>query len=160
MNRALSFLFLIVATSLASATHAQQPDELDRQRLINEVRNYKHDFLAKDLELTKSQQNDFFALYDEMEERIEKLNSDTRDLVQRTISDPAASDVELDAAARAVYQLKNEESNIELEYFDHFKKILQPWQLILLKNAERKFTRQLMIQHRRLKNADPERRKP
>ncbi len=95
-----------------------------------------------------------------MEERIEKLNSDTRDLVQRTISDPAASDVELDAAARAVYQLKNEESNIELEYFDHFKKILQPRQLILLKNAERKFTRQLMIQHRRLKNADPERRKP
>lgn len=160
MNRALSFILFAVAVSVAAVSYAQQPDENDRQKWISEVRNYKHEFLAKELDLTKSQQNDFFAAYDEMEDRIEKLNSETRDLVQQTVSNPEATDVELDAASRAIYQLKNEEGNIELEYFDRFKKILQPRQLIQLKNAERKFTQQLMIHHRRLKKANNDRRKP
>ena len=115
--------------------------------------------MAKELDLSKSQQSEFFDIYDEMEDRVEKLNSESRDLVQRVLSDPDATDVELDAAARVVYQLKNEESKIELEYFDRFKKILQPRQLILLKSAERKFTQQLMIHHRRLKKADNGRKK-
>ncbi|MDE6239290.1 MAG: hypothetical protein K2M54_04790, partial [Muribaculaceae bacterium] len=105
------------------------------------------------------QQQEFFSAYDEMEDRINRLNSETRELEQRVMSNDNASDVELDAAARAVYQLKNEESKIELEYFDQFKKILQPKQLIRLKNAERKFTQQLMNHHRRLKIADGGRRK-
>ena len=76
---------------------------------MTEMRNFKHDFLAKDLDLSKEQQQEFFSAYDEMEDRINRLNSETRDLEQRVMSDDNASDVELDAAARAVYQLKNEE---------------------------------------------------
>lgn len=161
MYRALSFIFFVIAASSLSAIYAQpsQPDDSDRQKWMTEMRNFKHDFLAKDLDLTKDQQQEFFAAYDQMEDRINRLNADTRELEQRVLADDDASDVELDAAARAVYQLKNEESKIELEYFDQFKKILQPKQLIRLKNAERKFTQQLMIHHRRLKNAESGRRK-
>ncbi len=147
--------------SSLSTVYAQQsqPDEPDRQKWMTEMRNFKHDFLAKDLDLSKEQQQEFFASYDEMEDRINRLNAETRDLEQRVLADDDATDVELDAAARAVYQLKNEESKIELEYFDQFKKILRPQQLIRLKNAERKFTQQLMNHHRRLKNNDGGRRK-
>ena len=159
MNKALSFILFFFSSSFSFISFAQQPDENDRQKWISEVRNYKHEFLAKELDLSKSQQSEFFDIYDEMEDRVEKLNSESRDLVQRVLSDPDATDVELDAAARVVYQLKNEESKIELEYFDRFKKILQPRQLILLKSAERKFTQQLMIHHRRLKKADNGRKK-
>lgn len=161
MYKALSFIFFVLAVSSLSPVYAQpsQPDESDRQKWMTEMRNFKHDFLAKDLDLSKEQQQDFFAAYDEMEDRINRLNAETRELEQSVLSDDNASDVELDAAARAVYQLKNEESKIELEYFDQFKKILQPKQLIRLKNAERKFTQQLMIHHRRLKNGEGGRRK-
>ncbi len=156
MNRALSFLLILLATAslLKASAQAPQPDENDRQKWFSEVRNFKHDFLAKELDLTKEQQRDFYAAYDEMEDRINRLNSETRDLEQRTISDEQATDVQLDAAARAMYQLKSEEGKIELEYYDRFRSILQPRQMLRLKNAERKFTQQLMIHHRRLKNAD------
>ncbi len=161
MYRALSFIFFVITMSSLSTVYAQQsqPDEPDRQKWMTEMRNFKHDFLAKDLDLSKEQQQEFFASYDEMEDRINRLNAETRDLEQRVLADDDATDVELDAAARAVYQLKNEESKIELEYFDQFKKILRPQQLIRLKNAERKFTQQLMNHHRRLKNNDGGRRK-
>lgn len=150
----------MAAASLSSVfAQSVQPDESDRRKWMTEMRNFKHDFLAKDLNLTKEQQQEFFASYDEMEDRIDRLNAETRDLEQRIMTDSDASDVEVDAAARAVYQLKSEESKIELEYFDRFKEILQPRQLIKLKNAERKFTQQLMIHHRRLKNNDGGRRK-
>lgn len=150
----------MAAASLSSVfAQSVQPDESDRRKWMTEMRNFKHEFLAKDLNLTKEQQQEFFASYDEMEDRIDRLNAETRDLEQRIMTDSDASDVEVDAAARAVYQLKSEESKIELEYFDRFKEILQPRQLIKLKNAERKFTQQLMIHHRRLKNNDGGRRK-
>lgn len=159
MNRTFSLLIALLVSSFIFASAQSQPDENDRQRWINEVRNFKHEFLAKDLDLSKEQQKDFFAAYDEMEDRINQLNIETRDLEQKVLFDPDASDVELEAAARMSYILKNEESKIELEYFDKFKAMLSPRQLIRLKSAERKFTQQLMQHHRRLKNADGGRKK-
>lgn len=159
MRRTSSLIIALVVSFTFIATAQSQPDENDRQKWMSEVRNFKHEFLAKDLDLTKDQQRDFFPAYDEMEDRLSRLNIETRELEQKALADPATSDVALDAAARASYSLKNEESKIELEYFDTFKKILSPKQLIRLKNAERKFTQQLMIHHRRLKKAEGAQRK-
>lgn len=159
MSRTSSLIIALVVSLTFTATAQSQPDENDRQKWISEVRNFKHEFLAKDLDLTKDQQRDFFTAYDEMEDRISRLNIETRELEQKALADPETSDVALDAAARASYSLKNEESKIELEYFDKFKEILTPKQLIRLKNSERKFTQQLMIHHRRLKKADGPQRK-
>ena len=154
MKKTLSLLIVLLTFSSVYATAQSQPDASDRQKWMNEVRNFKHDFLAKELDLTKDQQKDFFTAYDEMEDRINRLNVETRDLEQKVMTDQNASDVELDAAARSIYFLKNEESKIETEYFDRFKEILSPRQLIQLKTSERKFTQQLMQHHRRLKKAD------
>ena len=160
MIRKAYLLIVLVASFSVIAAAQNQNDNIDRQKWMNEMRNFKHDFLAKDLELSKEQQHDFFAAYDEMEDRINRLNLETRELEQKTLADPDASDVALEAAARASYHLKNEECKIELEYFDKFKEILSPQQLIRLKNSERKFTQQLMQHHRRLRNPDGEHRKP
>lgn len=122
----------------------------DRQRWLQEIRTYKHDFLADKLNLSRDQQNTFFPLYDEMEDRIEALNSETRDIENRVVDDAAASDTELKNAARAIFELKQAEGTIELEYFEKFKEILQARQLLMLKNAERQFTRQLVNKHRRM----------
>lgn len=158
MNKIVSLLFSVVLLSTFAASAQARQDDGDRKKWISEVRNFKHDFFVKDLELTKEQQKDFFAAYDEMEDRINQLNSDTREFEQKVLADPEASDVELEAAATKSYELKSEESKIELEYFDKFKSILSPRQLIRLKSAERKFTQQLMQHHRRLKHADGSRR--
>lgn len=153
--RHLYFLAVIIFISVVRAD--AQPPQLDdegRQRWMTEIRNYKHDFFTKELELSEDQQRDFFAEYDQMEDRINKLNSETRELEEKTIDNPDASDVELEATARALFEIKGEESKIELEYFEKFKNILQPKQLVLIKNTERKFTQQLVQHHRRLRNTE------
>ncbi|MBP2690964.1 MAG: hypothetical protein J6B44_03980 [Muribaculaceae bacterium] len=158
--RHLYFLAVIISISVVRAD--AQPPQLDdegRQRWMTEIRNYKHDFFTKELELSEDQQRDFFAEYDQMEDRINKLNSETRELEEKTIDNPDASDVELEATARALFEIKGEESKIELEYFEKFKNILQPKQLVLIKNTERKFTQQLVQHHRRLRSTESKRRR-
>lgn len=155
-------IILAVLISVGVIRSAAQPPQLDkdgRQRWMEELRNYKHEFMVKELDLSKEQQNEFFTEYDSMEDKLNSLNADTRELEQRVLADPDASDVELEATARALFDLKSEESKIELEYFEKFKNILTPKQLVRLKNTERKFTQQLVQHHRRLRKADDQRKK-
>lgn len=144
----LALFFAAIMPLLAQAQTGMTPN--DRQRWLQEIRTYKHDFLAKELELTRDQENQFFPLYDEMEDRIEQLNADTREIENRVTGDETVSDIEVRNAARAIFELKQSEGKIEMEYFEKFSDILSPRQLMQLKNAERKFTRQLINSHRRL----------
>ena len=61
-----SILVAVICMSLsASAVSAQAPlSENERTRWLSEIREYKHEFLAKDLELTREQQREFFPLYE------------------------------------------------------------------------------------------------
>ena len=103
-----------------------------------ELRPYQREFISRELDLTKDQERRFFPIYEEMNDRIDSLNEETRELERRTIDTPDASDTELEAAAQAVFDLKQKEGRIEAEYFEKFKEILTPRQLLKLKSAERK----------------------
>ncbi len=151
-RRFVSSLVLVLMLMSAFCAAAQgNLSDTDRQRWLQEIRTYKHEFLAKELSLSKDQQREFFALYDRMEDEVERLNSDTRDTEQRAIDNKDATDLELSNAARTIFELKRAEGQIEMTYFDKFRDILTPRQLLMLKNAERKFTQQLVNHHRRAK---------
>lgn len=141
----LTIILLLSVVSFASAaaqSSVLSPD--DRQRWLSEIRNYKHDFLARELDLSREQQNEFFPLYDEMEDRIEALNAQARDIEANVSENPDAGDLEILGAAYTQFELKKLEGEIELEYYDKFKEILNPRQLLQLKSAEKLFTRQLV----------------
>jgi len=76
MHLRLCFIALFAISVATSA--AQQLNEEDRNRYINEIREYKHEFLTKELSLSKEQQRDFFPAYDEMEDRVLRIGTDTR----------------------------------------------------------------------------------
>lgn len=149
---ALLFMAMVPAKALA-----QQLNEDDRNRYVNQIRAYKHDFLAKELGLSKAQQDAFFELYDAMEDRTMDLGGEVRDL-EKKASAAGASDEEMAAAAVALYSQKMREGEIEMEYYEKFKGTLTPAQLVALKSAERKFTKELMRQHRRLRGEKGARR--
>ena len=149
---ALLFMAMVPAKALA-----QQLNEDDRNRYVNQIRAYKHDFLAKELGLSKAQQDAFFELYDAMEDRTIDLGGEVRDL-EKKASAAGASDEEMAAAAIALYSQKMREGAIEIEYYEKFKETLTPAQLVALKSAERKFTQELMRQHRRLRGEKGARR--
>ncbi len=153
MKHKLTLLTLLFISILGSApAYAQkQLSDTDRQRWLSELRTYKHEYLTKELSLTKEQQRDFFPLYDKMEDEVERINTETRQL-ETTASDKTdASELELENAARTVFEQKRAEGQVEMTYFEKFKEILSPRQLLRLKNAERKFTQQLVKHHRRMK---------
>lgn len=139
----------------AEATYGQsaQLSDADRQRWLSELRTYKHEYLAKELELSNEQQRDFFPLYDSMEDEIERINSETRALEARVAENKDASDIEIENAARTVFEQKRAEGQVEMTYFEKFKEVLSPKQLLRIKNAERKFGQQLVKHHRRMRGS-------
>lgn len=139
---------MAIACTTAMAQRQPMTDE-ERDLWLAELRQYKHEFLAKELSLSTDQQEAFFPLYDEMDDQINQIAKEVRDL-EVTISNSAtASADEVQAAAFALFDQKRRESVVELLYFEKFKDTLTPKQLFRLKNAERKFTQQLVKHHRR-----------
>ncbi len=53
---------LISMASLSVFAQAPGPKDIDRDRFLSEIRNYKHEVLVKSLELTKEQQREFFPI--------------------------------------------------------------------------------------------------
>lgn len=153
MNKRILLSLVILISALCPLLPAAQDrlSDSDRQRWLSELRTYKHDYLVKELDLTKDQQREFFPLYDKMEDEVERISSETRALEAKA-DNKDASDLEIENAARTVFEQKRAEGQIEMTYFEKFKEILSPRQLLRLKNAERKFTQQLVKHHRRMRS--------
>lgn len=149
----LSISLLFALSALAFQAQAQSDDSTSvqtRQRWFNEVRNYKYEFFAKEMELTDEQQQAFFPEYEAMEKAIYSINRDARSLERKiATSEEPVSDMEYEAAAEALFKVKQKEGEIEMEYFKKFEQIVSYKQLFLLKQAEDKFTRRILNHHRK-----------
>lgn len=152
-----SVTLITLATSLllqCSAVSAQRPANEEREKWYKEMRDYKHSFLAKELDLNNEQQRKFFPVYDEMEDETAKLLHETRQMEDRVIKEGnSVTDIEYEKAAEALFEQKSKEGEIEKNYMKKFEPILTKKQLFMLKGAERKFTRDIMKHHRRLRSA-------
>ena len=74
---------------------------------------------------------------------------------RKSASSSEVSDLEYEKAAEAMIEVKGKEASVEEQYFAKFKTVLSPKQLFKLKQAERKFTRELMRQHSKMKERKP-----
>ena len=144
-------LFALFLTGAAADASAQQSEIKDLDKIIAEIRPYKHNFFISELKLSKDQAREFLALYDKMESELLTINEDTRELERSVNDDPSASDTETEAAARATFEQKQREAQVELLYYDKFKEILTQRQLLQLKSTEKRFTQKLARSHRKLR---------
>jgi Spy/CpxP family protein refolding chaperone len=150
----LSVLCALSAFNSVAQRQGKPLTDEDRQRIRSEIRSYKHEFLARELEMSREQQREFFPVYDEMDEAVDRINFETRELERKVSQKADASEVEIEAAARAVFSQKSAEGEVEKQYFDRFRQILSGKQLLRLRKAERKFTQRLMRHHRRAAGAE------
>ena len=150
MKQSAIIAFILVLFTSASS-FAQ--NNVDRKKWLKEIQEYKHEFLIKELDLTKEQQEKFLPMYDEMDCKIRQVNDQARDYQRkvRHMKDKA-SELEYEKAAEAQFEVKAKEGEIEKSYFSKFKTVLTPKQLFRLKHAEWKFTKELMKQHSRMKS--------
>lgn len=141
--------FALLLTVLPAQARGQE--DADRVQFKKELREYKHRFIARHLELTKEQEEPFFELYDKMEDETAKITNETREL-ERKISESGdeVTDLEYDTATDALFELKVKEGDIEKSYLDKFRTVLTKKQLFMLKSVERNFNKELMQHQQRL----------
>ena len=74
------FLILIVCVVSSTASFAQDKPhgQPDRNEWFKQMRQFKHKFLVKELSLTQQQQDEFFPLYDAMQNEMEQLQKTVR----------------------------------------------------------------------------------
>lgn len=144
-----ALLWLTLSASFSVSAAPQTPGE--REQWMTEMRQYKRIYFTKELELTRDQQNKFYPLYEEMEDKEAKINDEARAMEKRVAETSNASDLEYEKATEAVYDAAVRSAQLEREYMEKFKEILSRKQLFKLKGVERQFNREMMKQHHRLR---------
>ncbi len=146
-----ALLTIVLVAGASSAAAQQQPENLDVEKVLAEIRPYKHDFFIKKLKLTKEQASEYLPLYDQMEDELMSINQEIRELERTVLENPSATDEEIEAAARATFEQKQREAQTEMAYFEKFSNILTPRQLLQIKSVEKQFTQRLARTHRKMR---------
>ena len=110
-----------------SGAAAQQPlNEAERDRVFSEIRAYKHKLIAKELDLDNEQEKLFFPVYDKMDDQLQQIGAETRDLERNVLENVEASDTEVEAAAAAIYSQNSARERSRLNTMSSSKKSSRP----------------------------------
>ena len=138
MKRIVSMLIMVIA--ITAAATAQN----GRTKFATDMYQAKHEMIIEELGLTQTQQKQFMPLYEQMEREIYQVNRNARALAAEVEKKKNPSDRDYEVAASALSNTRMREGEIEAKYFEKFSKILSKKQLFLLKQAEGKFTREML----------------
>ena len=146
MKRLVSIL--IATLVIAGAVTAQNKG---RSKFATDMYQAKHEMIIEELGLTPTQQKQFMPLYEQMEREIYQVNRNARALAAEVEKKKNPSDRDYEVAASALSNTRVQEGDIEAKYFEKFSKILSKKQLFQLKQAEMKFTREMLSKKRNKK---------
>ena len=138
MKRIVSILIMVIA--ITAAATAQN----GRTKFATDMYQAKHEMIIEELGLTPTQQKQFMPLYEQMEREIYQVNRNARALASEVEKKKNPSDRDYEVAASALSNTRMREGEIEAKYFEKFSKILTKKQLFQLKQAEAKFTREML----------------
>ena len=144
MKRLVSIL--IATLVIAGAVTAQNKG---RSKFATDMYQAKHEMIIEELGLTPTQQKQFMPLYEQMEREIYQVNRNARALAAEVEKKKNPSDRDYEVAASALSNTRVQEGDIEARYFEKFSKILSKKQLFQLKQAERKFTQEMLSKKRK-----------
>ena len=144
MKRLVSILIALLV--FAGAVTAQNKG---RSKFATDMYQAKHEMIIEELGLTPTQQKQFMPLYEQMEREIYQVNRNARALAAEVEKKKNPSDRDYEVAASALSNTRVQEGDIEAKYFEKFSKILSKKQLFQLKQAERKFTQEMLSKKRK-----------
>ncbi len=157
MNRSIfSLIIAFVVLPFVSVFAEESGDTIknndSRSKWLNDVKDYKYQMLEREAQMTKEQAEQFFPLYQEMEQMVFSANLEARQMeTEVSYNFENATDENFRRAAEALSSVKVREAEIEQEYFPKFAKILSDKQLFLLKRAETHFATDMLRHYNRSK---------
>ena len=140
MQRILFTLILAVVTLAPACAQSKSKGDFEQKR--KEVIDFKVKYLIQETDLAADKQAEFERLYRQMEEEKHTMYSD---LFKRASAvNKSSADSEVLAVADMIAASKQKEGAIELKFYQQFKKLLTPRQLLTLKRSEDRFNRKVM----------------
>lgn len=146
MKKIISILIITLAVSTAAMAQS------GRTKFATDMYQAKHEMIIEEMGLTQTQASQFLPIYEQMEREIYQVNRNARVLAREVEKKKNPTDRDYEAAASALSSTRMREGEIEAKYFDKFSKILTKKQLFLLKQAEVKFTREMLNKNKKRKN--------
>lgn len=136
---------LISAHGKDNHNNRQQRTEWNREMLQAKI-----DYISRELDLSDEQKMKFAPIYESMDKEISQLMFQTRKMSKEVYEKgDKATDLELEKASEAMFEMKGKENQVEMKYYKQLKSLLTPRQLFKYKMAERKFNREIMEHHRK-----------
>ena len=99
MNYKSYILSIIAIIAIGTSMVSAQNTEERQRRWMSDMREYKKEFLTREMELSQEQQDKFFPLYSAMEDEVYQLNKESRELERKVSSADNVSDLEYEATA-------------------------------------------------------------
>ena len=130
-------LFCLLATAPAMAQNGGR-----QGGRLSQLENAKIAYITEKIVLTQDQAQRFWPVYNEFTAKRRDLNRRMRTL--RTDNPDGLSDVQIKENLTQALALRQQEVNLEKEYFDKFQKVLSIRQVGKLFVAERQFTKEVL----------------
>lgn len=134
-------LLTLAALLLAVAPAAQAQGGHNGQRLA-QIENAKIAFITNRITLTQSEAQRFWPLYNEFAGRRRELNRNGR-LLRRDVAD-TMNDQQIRDNFNQFFAVRQQELNLEKDYFERFQKVISLRQVAQLFLAERDFTKEVI----------------
>ena len=131
-----------MASSLAQAQSVSDGLGGRKPERLSQLENAKIAFISSRVSLTQEQAQRFWPLYNEFSTKRRDLNRDGR-LLRRDITD-ALTDQQIRDNMQQSFAARQQELNLEKDYFERFQKVITLRQVAQLLNAERDFTKEVI----------------
>jgi len=131
-----AFLFLFFIASNLVAQQESKHEKLEAMKIA---------FITEKLSLTTKEAQNFWPIYNEFSQKIEKLRKTKRsDLGELKINIENSSDKEIEALLSDVFDAKTKEIELQKEYYSKYTKVLPIKKVALLYQSEHQFKKELL----------------
>jgi len=141
--------FFILGSLLLALAAAQPAQAQGRGRLgqpgarISQLDNAKIAFITSRLTLSQDQAQRFWPMYNEFVAKRRELNRTAR-LLRRDATNAGLSDAQLRDNFTQDFAIRQQQLNLEKDYFERVQKVLALRQVAQLYQAERDFTKEVL----------------
>lgn len=129
--------------------YAQDDKKVDEKR--EKIKAYKVSFLTTELELTPTEAEKFWPVYNAFDDKQFELRHEKMKTYMRKLDDDKINSISEKEAATLLSQIESTDKELYLlreKYMSNLKKILSAKKILKLKKSEDDFNRKLLKQYR------------
>lgn len=131
---------ILIVFLLTSATNFAQVGE----KIQDRIKAQKIAFITDQLELTSEEAQQFWPIYNEFEDKVEKIKSEDLRPLKKEMRQGDVSDKRAGEILEKLLEAETEMHNARLELVEDLKKVISAKKIIMLKVAEDQFNQKLL----------------